>query len=35
MRRRLALIGDGQELSGNSYTLTYETLPVDAKDTSL
>ena len=32
---RLALLCDGQELSGNSYELTYETLPVDAKDTSL
>ena len=32
---RLVLLCDGQELSGNSYELTYETLPVDAKDTSL
>ncbi|MFN8465824.1 MAG: glycoside hydrolase family 2 TIM barrel-domain containing protein [Caldilineaceae bacterium] len=32
---RLTLLCDGQELSGNSYELTYETLPVDAKDTSL
>ena len=32
---RLALICDGRELSSNSYELTYETLPVDAKDTSL
>jgi beta-mannosidase len=32
---RLALICDGQELSGNSYELTFEALPVDAMDTSL
>lgn len=31
----LTLLCDGQELSDNSYELKYETLPVDAKDTSL
>ena len=32
---RLALVCDGQELSSNSYELSFEALPVDAMDTSL
>jgi beta-mannosidase len=32
---RLALVYKGQQLSSNSYELTYETLPIDAMDTSL